>query len=203
MTGAVLLALLVLLLLVALTIGVSALARNRLLRRHRVDPAVPTGAPLAWLVDPRGTARLHRRLARVGTATTAVAEADRGRRGVLRRRPEPTPLQAAAIDLRDQAVDLDRRLTHLALLAPAARRGHLGRIHRSVTDLEAATARLVVLHGEVVQPPELAGTPDPLTRSAERVDHLTRAHEELTRLDVANGLDRHRWEPEPPAAATR
>ena len=60
-------------LVIAVACLVLLMARSRMRRRHRVDRKVATGAPLTWLVDPRSAARLHRRLARVGTVARGVA----------------------------------------------------------------------------------------------------------------------------------
>ena len=70
-----------------------------------VDPAVRTGAPITWLVDPRAPARLHRRLARVGTTVCTVAADHPGGAGGRRprrrfRRVEPSPLRSTADELR-------------------------------------------------------------------------------------------------------
>ena len=76
---------------------VTLIARQRVQRRHRVDPAVPTEAPLTWMIDPRAPARLHRRLARVGDTATAVATDHQPRRR-LRRPTEPSPLALVKIN---------------------------------------------------------------------------------------------------------
>ncbi|MBX3287266.1 MAG: hypothetical protein KF703_18095 [Actinobacteria bacterium] len=175
------------------------LARHRLNRRHRVDPTVRTGAPLTWLVDPRTPARLHRRLARVGTTACTVAADHRpggarstaggGRRPLRRfRRVEPTPLVATADELTAQAVALDRQLVRLSMLAPAARRTLLVDLGRAVDEVEQAAARLAVISAEVGSPRALATDDPAVVDLARRVDWLAQAHAELMALDHDAGL---------------
>ncbi|QXC62320.1 hypothetical protein KSP35_05810 [Aquihabitans sp. G128] len=166
---------------------VALIARNRVNRHHRVDPAVPTDAPLTWLVDPRAPAKLHRRLAKVGTSTTAVAD-DLRPTGRKARKVEPSPLVATAEDLRAQAVLLDRQVARLAVLAAGARRGPLHQLGRSVDDVEAAAARLVALSTQVRTPRGLSADDGTLADITARVDRLAEAHQELVELDRGNGL---------------
>lgn len=178
------------------------LARNRLNRRHRVDPAVATDAPLTWLVDPRAPARLHRRLARVGTTASLVADDHRPRPRRRRRADPPSPLAATADDLLAQAVVLDRQVTRLGMLSSSARRRPLAELGRSIDELEVAGARLVGLSTQVRAPQGL-DTDDPvLTDIARRIDHLADAHQELVDLDAETRLVAHPL-PAPPAAAAR
>jgi len=178
------------------------IARNRLHRHHRVDPALPTDAPLIWLVDPRTPAKLHRRLARVGTTATAVADDHRptGRRRRRMRRVEPSAVHAAAQDVRTQAVLLDRQLALLATLAPAVRRRPLVELSRSVADIEVASARLVALSTQVRAPRGLATDDPALHDISQRVDRLAHAHQELLALDDDAGLTAHPL-PAPPLVA--
>lgn len=171
------------------------LVRHRLNLLHRVDPAVRTGAPITWLVDPRAPARLHRRLARVGTTACTVAADQRGGSDAGARRPrrrfrrvEPGPLHTTADELREQAVALDRQLVRLAMLAPSARRTLLADLGRAVDEVERATARLAVISAEVRAPRALAGDDPALVDLARRVDWLAQAHAELTALDHDAGL---------------
>jgi hypothetical protein len=179
------------------------LLRHRLNRRHRVDPAVRTGAPITWLVDPRAPARLHRRLARVGTTVCTVAAdhpggapGDRPRRRF--RRVEPSPLRSTADELRLQAVALDRQLVRLAMLAPSARRTLLADLGRAVDDVEAASARLAVISAEVRSPRSLASDDPTVVDLARRVDWLAQAHAELVALDQEAGLSVTAPLPPPP-----
>lgn len=174
------------------------LARQRVQRRHRVDPAVPTEAPLSALVDPRGAARLHRRLARVGTSTTSIIDANRPkrRRG---RAADPTPVAAVADDLRAKAVALDFQVTRLAVLAPTARRQPMVEIHRQVAEIEAAAAQLVAIDTHARAPRGLAQNDVGLWDVTQRVDRLAQAHQELIDLDTDVGLVGHPL-PAPPLA---
>lgn len=164
------------------------IGRNRVLHRHRVDPATPTDAPLSWLVDPRAPARLHRRLARVGTATTAVAHDHRppGRR--LRKVPSPSPLANTAQELRAQAVALDLQLARLAVLGPRARREPLMELGAAVSRAEEASARLMAISAHARAPRGLDTDPGALREVTDRIDRLAEAHQELLELDARNRL---------------
>jgi len=167
--------------------------RHRLNRRHRVDPRVRTDAPLRWMVDPRTPAQLHRRLARVGSAATVVADDHRppSRRF---RKVEPSPMTNTAADVRAQAVALDQQLARLALLSPKARRLPLIELSRSVAEVETATARLVALSTDLrthraLPTDQPVGADQPtLTAIAAQMDRLARAHAELADLDRDAGL---------------
>jgi len=59
----------------------SVLLRRWVRRRHRVNPHLPTLAPLSWLWSPFLAARLHRRLRRcVATVDEALPRGRRARR---------------------------------------------------------------------------------------------------------------------------
>lgn len=174
------------------------LIRNRYNHHHRVDPSVPTDAPLTWLADPRAPARLHRRLARVGTATSRVVD-DHQPRVRRFRRVEPSPMQAAAVALRAQAVALDRQLHRLSVLSPGVRRPALAKVGRSVHEVESACARLVTLSNEVVAPRGLAIDDADLVDITGQVERLAEAHRELLAIDEAAGLTG----PEGPTVAER
>ncbi|HEX2574814.1 MAG TPA: hypothetical protein VHK88_00605 [Aquihabitans sp.] len=175
------------------------MARTRFHRYHRVDTAVPTDAPLSWLVDPRTPARLHRRLAKLGTTALAVAS-DHTPTGRKARKAEPTPIVRAAQDLCARAVALDRQVTRLATLAPAARRAPLLALDRAVADLEAAGAQLVALSAEVQAPARLPIDDPAHQEITQRVDRLAQAHRELLALDDHAGLVAEPL-PAPPLAA--
>lgn len=161
------------------------LLRGRIRRRHRVDPKVATGAPLTWLADPRAPARLHRRLARIGSTIDAVA-ADHQPRRRLGRRVEPGPLLVAAEDLRARAVHLDRQLATVARLAPAARKAPLADLDRLVTELEHDATRLAALSAQSLTPRALAPHLDPHPEG--QLERLAEAQRELDALDHAAGL---------------
>lgn len=173
--------------------------RGRLNRHHRVDPGVRTAAPLTWLVDPRQPARLHRRLAKVGTTTSAVATDHRPPSRLIRK-VEPPPLVTTAEDVRAQAVALDHQLTRIALLAPAARRGALADLGRAVTEIERTTAQLVALSADVRAPRRLPTDDPTLVDLSRRVEWLAQAHAELVALDHQAGLvgPQPQARPEPP-----
>lgn len=161
--------------------------RGRLRRRHRVDQKVATGAPLTWLVDPRSPARLHRRLAKVGSAVDAVAADHQPRRRIagMGRRSDPTPLAEAAADLRARAVAADRQLARIATLAPAARRAPLNELAHVVADLEQGATRLAALSADSLTPRALHHVDDDVTG---QLDRLAAAQRELDALDADAGL---------------
>lgn len=166
---------------------VALFVRHRTQRHHRVDPRVPTPAPLSWMADPRAPARLHRRLAKVGHAAGAVADDHRVAKR-LRRNPEQPPLVGVAEDLQRQAVRLDHELARTAMLASAARQRHLVPLTAAVADLEHATTQLVALSAEVRTPPVLASEAQDVVDVAGQVARLAEAHRELLELDAAAGL---------------
>ena len=159
------------------------IARNRMHRHHRVDPAVRTEAPMTWLVDPRAAARLHRRLAKVGTAATTVVE-DHRPTGRRRRKAEPSPLAITAGELREQAVLLDLQVARVSVLAPAARRQPLADLGRAINEVETASARLVALSAQVRAPRRLNLDDPGLTAVTQQIDRLAEAHQELLGLDA-------------------
>lgn len=162
------------------------LVRHRFNQHHRVDPKIPTDAPLTWAVDPRTTARLHRRLARVGSAATAVA-ADHPPTGRIRRREE-SPVAVTARSLREQAVALDNQLARLAVLTPSARREPMRELARATAELEVAATRLVAYSAEVRTPRQLV-TDDPTIVDIQgQLDRLAEAHRELESLEQEVGL---------------
>jgi hypothetical protein len=168
------------------------MARGRVRRHHRVDRKVATGAPLTWLVDPRSPARLHRRLARVGTVATSVAEEQQQpRRGLgrtLGRKPGPTPIASAAADLRAQAVATDRQLARIATLAPSARRQPLLELERRVAGLERAAGQLAALNAASFTPRALAHDDPEIVDVQGQLTRLAEAQRELDALDAQAGL---------------
>ena len=163
-------------------------ARHRFQRHHRVDPKIPTDAPAAWAVDPRPAARLHRRLARVGTLATRIGDDHRPRARLLGRRPDPSPLAEAADDVRAQAVTLDRRLARVAVLAPSARKVALVEAAAATRGLETAAARLAQLSAEAQTPRRLAHDDPDVTAVQTRIGHIADALSELDDLDRQAGL---------------
>lgn len=177
------------------------LVRHRLRRHHRVDHRIATGAPLAWLADPRSAARLHRRLTRVGRTASSVA-ADHRPRTRRERRAEPSPLASAADDLLAQAVALDAHLARLAVLAPAARRAPLDDLARAVTELETAAARLSAISAELRSPRVLAHDDVDVTDMTRQLERLAEAHKELASLDTDAGLAARPAPTPPPRSAS-
>ncbi|MCB1039222.1 MAG: hypothetical protein KDA94_06795 [Acidimicrobiales bacterium] len=167
---------------------VALLARSRMRRRHRVDPAIATAAPATWMVDPRQAARIHRRLAAVGRLAGRVADDHRAPKRLGRRAPEQPPLVGVATDLRTAAVQLDHQVCRVAMLAPAARRPHLDRLAAATRDLERAAARLESISATVLAPPVLATEAHDITDLAAQLDRLAEAHRLLVEIDERNGL---------------
>ncbi len=164
------------------------IARNRLNRHHRVDPAVRTEAPITWLVDPRAPAKLHRRLARVGTTATTVVDDHAPATRRLRKTSPASPLSVTAQDLRAQAVLLDLQVSRLAVLAPGARRQPLTELGTAIAGLESASARLVAISAQSRAPRGLDTDDTALVEATRRIDHLAAAHQELLDLDARNRL---------------
>jgi hypothetical protein len=117
---------------VGLAVGV-ALTMRALIRANRVAPGRRSAAPLSWLVSPRASARLHRRLRRAaGVADVAVVS-----------------LAPAAVTLRDVAGELVARATTIddwlvaaQGLHPVARRSRLAQLSAEVHEVEGSAARL-------------------------------------------------------------
>lgn len=178
----------------ALVLGSSLLCllavifRQRLQRLHRVDPATPTDAPLTWMVDPRPPARLHRRLAKVGDATTKVVDDHTPTARRFRKTAPPDSIALVAGDLRDQAVALDLQLARLAVLATRARRQPLADLSAATTDAEAAAARLVAMSAQARAPRGLDSDASGLSDVTERIARLAQAHQDLIDLDADNRL---------------
>lgn len=162
--------------------------RHRMRRHHRVDPAVATPAPIHWLADPRAPARLHRRLARVGRAASAVADDHRPPRKRLRRKGEDPPLVGVAEALRDQAVRLDHEVARVSVLHKAVRGERLAALEAAVTDVEQASATLVSLSAEIRTPPTLPTDDADILDAAAQVQRLAEAHRALLAIDEASGL---------------
>jgi len=163
------------------------MARGRLRRRHRVDHRVPTQAPLAWLVDPRLPAKLHRRLSRVGSTAIAVADDHRPKRRLGRPVAEDAIAQIAE-EVRVRSIELDAHLTRLALLAPVARRDALFAVSEQVATLEATAARLATMSVETSNPRVLTIDDPDLADLKGRLDRLVEAHRELDEIDSTAGL---------------
>lgn len=161
---------------------------GRLRRRHRVDPKISTGAPMRWLADPRTPAQLHRRLARVGTAATAVADEHRVAKPRLRRRVEQPPMVELAEDLRREAVRLDQQVVQVRYLAKPARRQPLQQLSQAVAEIEVASVRLVHLSAQARTPTGLASDDADITNVAAQVERLAAAHQALTEIDERAGL---------------
>ena len=164
------------------------LLRSRVRRIHHVDPSSPTDAPLTWLVDPRLAARQHRRLAKVGRTAAAVADDHRPQARRFRKTGEPPRMVEVAAQLRARAVQLDRQLCRLHLLAPAARRAPLAELGAAIDELEAAAARLVGVSAQVLAPPDLAAEEAAVLDVAGQIERLADAHRALEELDGEAGL---------------
>jgi hypothetical protein len=162
--------------------------RQRLQRLHRIDPATPTDAPLTWVIDPRNPARLHRRLTKVGGATTKVAEDHTPSVRRFRKTASPDAIALVAADLRAQAVALDLQLVRLALLAPRARRQPLADLSVAITEAEAAAARLVAMSAQAQAPRGLDTDPSALGDVTDRITRLAQAHQDLLDLDAGNHI---------------
>lgn len=147
----------------------SALLRRWVRRRNRVNPHLPTLAPLGWLWSPFPAARLHRRLRR---CVTTVDEAlPRGRRA---RRTWPA-LTNAADQLARHAADVD------AHVVEGHRAGTVHLVAWEVDDVERLAARLLSL-GRLWEHDDFS------TRRAQdlrdRIDALEQATREVRRVSA-------------------
>ena len=163
------------------------IAMNRFHRRHRIEPRTPTPAPVTWLADPRSPARLHRRLVRVGRATTAVAEAHSPRVRWLRR-GDHDAIARAAVDLRSAAVALDNELVRLSVMAAGVRRVALVELSANVALIERSCVQLTHLSAVARGPLRLNDEPSELSSIVDRIEHLAAAHHEVAALDASSGL---------------
>lgn len=167
---------------------VALFVRHRVNRHHRVDPKVPTAAPITWLADPRAAARLHRRLAKVGRTAGEIADDHRIPAKKLRRAPEQPPLVGIAEALRQQAVDLDRAVARSGHLPTAVRRNQLIELTASVAATEDACVRLLHVSTEVRTPPVLITEAGDITDVGAQVERLAEAHRILQQIDERSGL---------------
>ena len=147
----------------------SALVMRWVRRRNRVNPHLPTLAPLSWLCSPLFAARLHRRLRRcVATVDEALP---RGRRA---RRTWPA-LTHAADQLARHAADVDAHVVE----GHRARNVHL--VAWEVDEVERLAARLLSL-GRMWEHDDLS------TRRAQdlrdRIDALEQATREVGRVSA-------------------
>ncbi len=184
---------------IALACLLFLMARGRMRRHHRVDRKVSTGAPMRWMVDPRSPARLHRRLVAIGSLATAVAEENQPRSTLgrtvagtmtrpLGRRPSPSPIAAAASELRAQAVATDRQLARIASLSPSARHVPLAALERRVAALESAATQLSAVSARAATNAVLAHDDPTIVDIQGQLDRLADAQRELDALDTASGL---------------
>jgi hypothetical protein len=138
-------------------------------------------APLRWLFDPSGSARLHRRLRRVVTSIRPWLPKR------SRRHDELSPIAAMARDIEIHAVALDYDIVTASRAPSAHRRPLLSEIATQVAGLEALSTRVVTLGSAQHQLSE--PTPDAIDRMNAQLDALEEAHDEIARLEAQLGLD--------------
>jgi hypothetical protein len=156
----------------------SALTVRWVRRSNRVNPNLPTLAPLTWLWSPFLAARLHRRLRRsVATVDEALPRGRRNRRTWPQRpRAGAWPaLTSAADQLARYAADVD------AHLVQAQHAGRVQQVAWEVDEVEHMAARLLALG-------RAWGRDDFATRRAEdlrdRIDALEQATREVARVSA-------------------
>jgi len=138
---------------VGLSVG---LVHWRLRRHNRVQPTIPSAAPLRWLVSPAPAARLHRRL----QTTVRIAEARGGR-------------QAPAVaDVGAHAVDLDHRVVLAARRPLTDRWATLRALAAECDELERLTLAIEPVHRA-----DAVGDPH------ERLTALAQARTEVESID--------------------
>ena len=163
---------------VVIAVTCSALTVRWVRRRNRVNPHLPTLAPLSWLWSPFPAARHHRRLRHcVATVDQALPRGRRARRSWPQRpRAGAWPaLTNAAEQLARYAADVD------AHLVSGQRAGNLRGVVWEVDEVEHLAARLLSL-GRAWDRDEFA------TRRAQdlrdRIDALEQATREVARVSA-------------------
>ena len=167
---------------VAAFVAVSVLFVRSLRHSNRVGVRGKSSAPLRWLFDPSGSARLHRRLRRV------VASVRPWLPRRTRRNEEQSPIALMASDIELHAVVLDRDVVTASRAPSSHRRMLLTELTEQIVGLESLAARVVTLGSAQHQLTE--PTREAIARMNMQLDALEEAHDEIARLEAALG-----WEP--------
>lgn len=176
---------------VLLGVGIVAIVLGRLRRRLRVHPDQRSHAPILWLVNVTGDARLHRRLRRLAADARSTA------RGGARHRARhgTSPSQRLAIDLEAEVVNLDERLLATRDADSDAARTTIRDIRSDADRIEMLIERVGTLVEREANDPSTILSPDPLGAITARVEELEEDH----RRGTMNVIDA----PGVPATQTR
>lgn len=155
---------------VVATLVTFLLVRRQLRRRNRVVADAPSPTPVSWLASPAAPARLHRRL----RAAMQVATA--------------TPSQLTGVidvraDLRDRALELDRRLATAGRAKGPRRRTLLRELSAEVDEVDAIAHRIDRLAARGLAAPSLPGGQAELEALAERLGQYEDAAAELEAIE--------------------
>ena len=164
---------LLLLTLVAVTVGLIVLAVYGVKRSNRISPKAASPAPTTWLASPSAAARMHRRL----KAATRRAQA-------IARRPGNTPeVKRMAGELEHEALIIGDELAVVASAPAPHRRAHLAAIEPKVQQVESLAQRLAAAANPPQTTPGLVPEPEGLDRLAEALDAMEAARHEVNRAE--------------------
>jgi hypothetical protein len=164
---------LLLLTLVAVTVGLIVLAIYGVKRSNRISPKAATPAPTAWLASPSAAARLHRRL----KAATRRAQA------IAKRSAQGTEVQRLAAELEHESLVIGDELAVVASAPAPHRRAHLAAIEPKVQQVESLAQRLAAAANPPQTTPGLVPEPEGLDRIAEALDTMDAARAEVDRAE--------------------
>ena len=164
---------LLLLTLVAVTVGLIVLAIYGVKRSNRISPKAATPAPTAWLASPSAAARLHRRL----KAATRRAQA------IAKRSCLGTEVQRLAAELEHESLVIGDELAVVASAPGPHRRAHLAAIEPKVRQVEQLAQRLAATANPPQTTPGLVPEPEGLERIAEALDAMDEARAEVDRAE--------------------
>lgn len=164
---------LLLLVLVAVTIGLIVLAIYGVKRSNRISPKSATPAPTTWLASPSAAARLHRRL----KAATRRAQA------IAKRSGRGTEVQRLAAELEHESLVIGDELAVVASAPAPHRRAQLAAIEPRVRQVESLAQRLAVAANPPQTTPGLVPEPEGLDRLAEALDAMEAARQEVDQAE--------------------
>ena len=164
---------LLLLTLVAVTVGLIVLAIYGVKRSNRISPKSASPAPTTWLASPSAAARLHRRL----KAATRRAQAIAKRSGI------PPEIKRLAGELEHEALIIGDELAVVASAPAPHRRARLAAIEPRVQQVEMLAQRLAAAANPPRTTPGLVPEPEGLDRLAEALDAMEAARHEVDRAE--------------------
>ena len=148
---------------------------RQLKRRNRVSPQVKSDAPVTWLVSPKTTARLHRRL-QVAVRATQIARTP----GVQEAHPT---LPELALTLEQEAIVMDQYLVGAARTPRRHRRHALRPLHAQVREIERLATE-VAASARRAGPQALPAASTGLEDVAQQLQQLREAQAEVERIEA-------------------